>query len=105
MAYNSVWRYFDRMSAVTVPVPVPPQRITPEQMLRLPDDGRLFELVDGQLREKRMSDLAQLVANNLNDELIVWSRRTNAGRSFVEPTFQCFPHAPEMVRRPDVAFI
>lgn len=82
-----------------------PERVTPEQMLRPPDDGRLYELVDGKLVEKRMSDLAQLVANNINDELVLWARRTGAGRSFVETTYRCFPRAPELVRRPDVSFI
>ncbi len=78
---------------------------TPEDLLRLPDDGRLYELVDGRLLEKRMSDVAQWVASNLNEELVVWSRHTGSGRSFVEATFRCFPQAPEMVRRPDVSFI
>jgi Uma2 family endonuclease len=74
-------------------------------MLRMPDEGRLYELVDGKLVEKRMSDLAQLVANNLNDELVVWAKQSAAGRSFVEATFQCFPDDPGRVRRPDVAFV
>jgi Uma2 family endonuclease len=87
------------------PVAPTPERVTPEQMLRLGDDGKLYELVDGQLVEKRMSDFAQLVAGNLNDELVLWCRRTALGRSFVEATFQCFAHAPEMVRRPDVAYL
>ncbi|MDB5293731.1 MAG: hypothetical protein JWL69_4972 [Phycisphaerales bacterium] len=82
-----------------------PDRITPEQLLSLPDDGRLYELVDGCLVEKQMSDLAQLVANNLNAELVLWSRRTGSGRSFVETTYQCFPQAPDRVRRPDVSYI
>jgi Uma2 family endonuclease len=82
-----------------------PSYITPEQMLLLPDDGRLYELVDGQLVEKQMSDLAQLIANTLNEQLVLWTARTAAGKSFVEATFQCFPFRPQMVRRPDVAFI
>jgi Uma2 family endonuclease len=74
-------------------------------MLRLHDDGRLFELVDGKLVEKQMSDLAQFVANLLNTQLVLWAERTGLGRSFVEATYQCFPHAPALVRRPDVSFI
>jgi Uma2 family endonuclease len=81
------------------------ERVTPEQMLSLPNDGRLYELVDGRLAEKQMSDLAQLVANNVNEELVLWCRATGRGRSFVEATYQCFPHAREMVRRPDVSLI
>lgn len=78
--------------------------VTPEQMLAL-DEGKLYELIDGRLVEKRMSDYAQLVANNLNDQLVPWRTSRKAGRSFVEATFQCFPFKPEQVRRPDVAYI
>lgn len=95
------------MSAVSTPpsMPVPSHRVTPEEMLRLPDGGKLYELVDGELREKPMSDRAQLVANRVKRLLDRWSDLTDAGTTLVESTFQCFPHAPEMVRRPDVAFI
>jgi Uma2 family endonuclease len=99
------------MTATAIPpAPSPPQGaarapITPEEMLRLHDDGRLYELVDGKLVEKQMSDLAQLVANLLNNELAAWAIRTGSGLSFVEATYQCFTHAPAMVRRPDVSFI
>jgi Uma2 family endonuclease len=97
------------MTATAVPVAAPhagpPAPISPEQMLRLHDDGRLYELVDGKLVEKQMSDFAQLVANLLNDELALWAKHTGSGRSFVEATYRCFPHAPAMVRRPDVSFI
>jgi len=87
------------------PTPAAAPQMTPEQMLRIPDDGKLYELVDGQLVEKEMSDVAELVINNLNEELVLWARQTRLGRSFVEATFQCFPDAPEMFRRPDVAYI
>src|SRR4051812_20208485 len=93
-------------TAVAQPkVAQPKSVITPEQMLAMPDDGRLYELVDGQLVEKPISDLAHLVAENLKDELVVWARGARGGRSFVEAPFQCFAHAPGMVRRPDVAYV
>jgi hypothetical protein len=43
------------MSAVTRPIPTPPQpkRYTPEDLLRMPD-GVNYELVDGQLVERTM---------------------------------------------------
>ena len=97
------------MTATAIPAAspdrAPPAPITPEEMLRLHDDGRLYELVDGKLVEKLMSDLAQFVANLLNTQLVLWAERTGLGRSFVEATYQCFPFAPSLVRRPDVSFI
>lgn len=90
----------------TIAAPLPTNHAMPEQAPpRLPDDGPPSELVDGQVVEKPVSDLAQLVANTLNDELVVWARQTRLGRSFVETTYQCFPHAPGMVRRPDVSYV
>jgi len=80
-------------------------RITPEQMAGLADDGRLYELVDGQLVEKPMSDLAHFVANTLNSKLVLWAALNGMGASLVEATYQCFPFAPDLVRRPDVSFI
>jgi Uma2 family endonuclease len=98
------------MTATAIPATPSPQgtaraTITPEEMLRLHDDGRLYELVGGKLVEKQMSDLAQFVANLLNTQLVLWAERTGLGRSFVEATSQCFPFAPSLVRRPDVSFI
>lgn len=81
-----------------------PQRLTPEDMLRLQDDDRLYELVDGQLVEKRMSDIAQFVANRLKMLMDAWCEHSKAGMSFVETTYQGFPR-PDDVRRPDVSFI
>lgn len=80
-------------------------RLTPEQLARLPEDGQLYELVDGQLVEKKMSDLAQFIANALNVRLVLWAARGNMGAPLVEATFQCFPFAADLVRRPDVSFI
>src|SRR5687767_2621818 len=97
------------MTATAIPAASPesgaPRPTTPEEMLRLHDDGRLYELVDGKLVEKQMSDLAQFVANRLKRLLDTWSERGDAGTTLVEATYQCFPHAPAMVRRPDVSFI
>ena len=83
----------------------PAPRVTPEDMARLPDDGRLYELVDGRLVEKQMSDLAQFVANRLKKLLDSWSDQSGAGDVMVEASFRCFPHDRDMVRRPDVAFV
>ena len=81
-----------------------PIKIRPEEMDQY-DDGKLYELVDGKLVEKRMSDYANFVANKAKEGLDKWSLPNNAGESFVEATFQCFKSDPSLVRRPDVAFI
>lgn len=82
-----------------------PAELTPEDLLEIPDDGRRLELVDGQLVEKPMSDLAHLVADNCKNEFVLWSMHGGGGRSFVGAPFRCFPHAPSMIRIPDVAWL
>lgn len=91
-------------SSAHAPASPPRPRLTPEDFARFDDEGKLFELVDGEPLEKPVSDVAHLIAQNLNDEVTVWAHPTKAGRSFVEAPFQCFAHAPEMVRRPDLAY-
>jgi len=85
--------------------PADARRITPEEMLQLLDDGTLYELVDGKLVEKRMSDLAQTVANMLKAKLDAWALPSRLGFCYVEASFRCFRADPDMVRRPDVAYI
>jgi Uma2 family endonuclease len=95
------------MTVLAEPLPIASGQslpITPEQMLEI-DEGPLHELVDGQLVEKSMSDYAQLVSNLLSNEINFWARSTGAGLALVEATYRCFPHDPNMVRRPDVSFI
>ena len=93
------------MTAVAYqPGPAARQRLTPEDMLRLQDDDRLYELVDGQLAEKRTSDIAQFVANRLKTLMDAWCEQSKAGMAFVETTYQGFGR-PDDVRRPDVSFI
>ena len=81
-----------------------PLEILPGEMDQY-DDGKLYELVNGKLVEQRMSDYANFVANAVNKKFIAWAEPIGAGESFVETTFQCFPADPDLVRRPDVAFI
>jgi Uma2 family endonuclease len=78
---------------------------TPEDLLELPD-GKRFELVDGQLVEKPMSALSswiggrlyKLLSNHCDPEDLGWIWPGDCG-------FQCFPGAPNKVRKPDVAFV
>src|SRR6185437_5119987 len=85
--------------------PVAPAAVLPEELLRLPDEGKLYELVDGQLVEKQMSDIAEFVANRLKTLIDVWGLPSGNGTALVESAYRCFAHAPGMVRRPDVSYI
>ena len=80
---------------------VPP---TPDDVPALESRG-LFELVDGQLVEKAMAYVANYVAGEVTLYLKLYCRQTNAGHVLPEQSFCCFPHDPDLVRRPDVAFI
>ena len=83
----------------------PPAKLTPDDLLRLPDRGKGFELVDGELKE-------------LERELPVQLRRGRGVRTPSRPrpppparlavprgtSYRCFPIDPDRVRRADVAF-
>jgi Uma2 family endonuclease len=86
-----------------MPPPSPPVRVTPDDLLELENEG-LFELVDGKLIEKTMSYLSNKTA-----ALIVFALQSYAnkhgGDVLPEQSFQCFADDPELIRRPDIAFI
>jgi Uma2 family endonuclease len=79
-------------------------RFTPDDVLRLESDG-LYELVDGKLVEKRMSSLASETAGLLTAELVMFLRQSRLGKVYPEQAFKCFPHDPDLLRRPDIAFV
>jgi len=86
-------------------VATPQIRYTPEDLLRLEDKG-LFELVDGELQEKRMSSIASRTAGLITAELINFIKASGSGDVvYPEQTFQCFSHNPDLIRRPDVALV
>ncbi len=79
-------------------------RFTPEDVLRMEPDA-LYELVDGSLVKKKMSELANETAGLITFALVMHTRTANLGRVLPEQSFQCFPHDPDVIRRPDVSFI
>jgi Uma2 family endonuclease len=81
-----------------------PTRFTPDDVLQLENEG-LFELVDGQLVEKKTSSIASKTANRIAFHLSVWTQDFEKGEVFPEQTFHCFPNDGNLVRRPDVALI
>ena len=79
---------------------------TAEDLLTMPDDGALYELVDGVLVEKNMGGLsswvgiriATILATLVDDQSLGWILGSDA-------SYQCFGEERETVRKPDVSFI
>src|SRR5262245_41336032 len=80
-------------------------KLTPADLLNI-SDGKNYELVDGELKERSVSLLSSWVGGNLhalvsvfcseNDEGMVWPADTGC---------QFLPDAPNTVRKPDVLFV
>ena len=80
-------------------------RVTPEDLLLMPDGGR-FELVDGELLEKEMGWNSSWVAAETHARLRNHCREHNLGLvNGAEAGYRCFPDDPNKVRKPDASFI
>src|SRR5690242_11532435 len=78
---------------------------TPGDLLKIPE-GKHYELVDGQLVERQMSLQACEVAANIIYILCAYVKPRNLGGVYSsEVGYQCFPDAPNKVRKPDISFI
>jgi Uma2 family endonuclease len=80
--------------------------LTPDDLLRMGDDGKGYELVDGRLVENHVSLLSSDVAGRLYVLLFTHCRANHLG--WVPPPetgFQYDPDAPKKVRKPDTGFI
>lgn len=89
----------------TLTAPPPVKTYTPDDLLRLPDRGKGYELVDGELKEQAVSYLSSYVAGRVCTRLRVYVETNNLG--WVSPegaSFRCFPDDPNRVRRADTAF-
>lgn len=69
------------------------------------EDQELFELVCGNLLGKTPSSLSSQTVGIVITRLGFYVRQTNAGSVHLKLSFQCFPNDPDLVRRPDIAFI
>jgi Uma2 family endonuclease len=88
------------------PLGIPAARISPDEFRRIAENSPInYELVDGKLVEKPVSDYSYLVAQTLSRRLTMWAEPINAGLAFMETYFQCFRDDPGRIRRPDVAFV
>jgi Uma2 family endonuclease len=88
------------MATLTEPI-----TYTPEDLLAMPD-GTSYELVDGHLVERNVSVISSWVGGELHGRLREYCRAHNLGLVWpADNGIQCFPDAPNKVRRPDVSFV
>jgi Uma2 family endonuclease len=81
------------------------RRYTPEDLLAMPDE-KSYELVDGELVERNMGAESSEIGGNLYFLLRMFCREHDRGIVWpADNGYQCFPHAPSLVRRPDVSFV
>jgi Uma2 family endonuclease len=83
-----------------------PLTMTPEDLLRMPDHGRGYELVNGKLQELPVSKECSHIAGVCHNRLFNFCEPANLGWVFPEGTsYQCFADEPSRVRKPDTSFI
>jgi Uma2 family endonuclease len=78
---------------------------TPEDLLTMPEGDR-YELVNGELMERHMGWDSSWIGGRMYYFLFAFALAHRSG--WVVPadaSYQCFPDAPSLVRRPDVSFI
>lgn len=81
-------------------------RFTPEDLLLLPDKGVEYELVDGELVERKMGCESSWIGGELFYLLRIFCAANSRGWVLpADASYQCFPDAPDKVRRADVSFI
>lgn len=80
-------------------------RSTPEDLLAMPD-GKSYELVGGRLVERNMGAESSRVGGRLYSRLERHCDDHNLGIVWpADNGYQCFPHDPDLVRKPDVSFV
>jgi Uma2 family endonuclease len=78
---------------------------TPADLLRMPD-GKDYELADGLLVERKMGSESSFVGGRLFRRLANHADDQRVGLVWpADNGIQCFPDAPDKVRRPDVTFV
>jgi Uma2 family endonuclease len=80
-------------------------RYTPEDLLAMADE-KSYELVDGQLLERKMGGESSWVGGRFYSRLDQFCEEHDLGWALMpDAGYQCFPHQPGLIRRPDVSFI
>lgn len=70
-------------------------------------DGELYEFVDGEPVEKHMGAESDEIALRLGGRMQTFAEAHTLGRVYGGTTGyrNCFPHAPRLLRKPDVSFV
>ncbi len=83
----------------------PAKKYTPDDLLRMPDEGQGFELVNGELKGLNVSYLSTFVASRICTHVTNYVEANRLGWVSGEGTsYRCFPDDTDRVRRADVAF-
>jgi len=81
------------------------KRMTLEEFVPYADDGR-YELVDGQLARRSMSNHSSWVGGRLYALLAAFCRQAKTGQALPDNiAYCCFSDDPERVRKPDVSWV
>ena len=79
--------------------------LTPDDLLQMADDGRVYELVDGQLVEKNMGTESSWIGGEIHGRLREQQAQGAGWAIPSEAGYTCFPDDPDKVRKPDASFI
>jgi Uma2 family endonuclease len=80
-------------------------RLTADELLARPDEQE-FELVNGQLVERKMSEESSWIGGEIFRLLSNYVKGQQLGRAFPDGNgFQCFPNDSQQVRKPDAAVV
>lgn len=86
--------------------PIPEKLYTPEDLLAMEDEGVGYELVDGRLVERNVSELSAYVGVLLLGYIHAFVRANRLGRVYgADLGYRIFPAYPNRVRKADVSFI
>ncbi len=96
------------MTAPPLPPPAPVgRRVTPEELLELPDRNR-YELVNGQLEERPVSSESSRIGARIVHLLSLEAGRTGSAVVYgADLGYRCFHEAddPDLVRKPDASVL
>lgn len=92
---------------MTAMAPAPASKTyTPDDLLRMPDGGAGYELVNGALRKLNLSKESSRVGGNVYFRIMTFTEPRGFGWVFPQDTgFRRFDEEPGRVRKPDAAFI
>ena len=84
---------------------IAPSKLTPEDLLRLPDNTSL-ELVDGEAVEKNVSVLSSETEGTFLTALSAFAMKLGNVRAFPATLgYRCFADEPDRIRKPDVTLV